>query len=150
MSNSINNIFDDFVEEEKEVVEEEKAKSINVFDIVNSIYYDRSFILSEETKKYYTKYMINKSLSMGQDTIHFSNEMNRFPNLTNEMHLGFLNGVVRKRKRFNKWAKSEKIEHIDVVKFFLKCKNTRSKSGKTKDTTAKGVLAKKTQPNQPM
>lgn len=125
----MSNLNDFFGEEteEKEVVEEEKQKSISLFDILNSINYSKNFVLNEETNKYYVKYMINKGLSMGKDTIFYANEMNRYPNVSNIMHHDFLNGIIRKSKRFNKWLKSEKNDDINMVKFFMKCSTKKAK-----------------------
>lgn len=122
--------LDDFLgitTEEKPVEKEEKDKSITLFDILNSIYYGKNFILNEETNKNYVKFMINKGLSMGRDTIYYANEMNTYPDLTNNMHHDFLNGIVRKNKRFNKWVKSDKNDDINMVKFFMKCSTDKAK-----------------------
>lgn len=101
-------------------VEEPKEKSISFFDIVNSINYSKDFVISDENRKAYNRFMINRALSMSQETIYFSNEMNGYPNLTDEMHLSFLTGAIRKRKRFNKWPKGIKNEDVEVIKFFMK------------------------------
>lgn len=125
MSN-LNDVFgESLIEDKKE--SEEKEKSANLFDILNSIYHSRNFVLDELTDKLYNKYMINKGLSMGQDTIFYAAEMNRFSHISNNMHHDFLNGVVRKRKRFNKWIKSEKDNDIKILKFFMKCSINKAK-----------------------
>lgn len=126
MSN-LSDFFDDVVEESKKEVPEEKEKGISPFDILNSIYYSRTFILDENTDKAYVQYLINKGLSMGEDTIFYAAEMSKLSHLTKNMHHDFLNGVVRKRKRYNKWIKSDKDDNIKIVRFFMCCSISKAK-----------------------
>ncbi len=124
---SLSEFFGEIVEEPKKEVVEEKEKGISPFDILNSIYFSRSFVLDENTEKAYVKYVLNKGLSMGEDTIYYAAEMSRFSHITNHMHHDFLNGVVRKRKRYNKWIKSTKDDNIKIVRFFMNCSISKAK-----------------------
>ncbi len=125
---SLSDIFDGIVEEpKKEVIEDVKEKGISPFDILNSIYFSRNFVLDDSTDKAYNKYLLNKGLSMGEDTIFYAAEMSRYSHITNNMHHDFLNGVVRKRKRYNKWIKSVKDDNIKVIKFFMQCSISKAK-----------------------
>lgn len=88
------------------------------FDFVKSITYDKNDLFDENVEaaeKGYTPYIVNRSLSFSQDTILFANEMNRYPSsIPKNMQYQFLLSTVRKRKRYDKWIKSEK-ESDDIL-----------------------------------
>jgi len=91
-------------------------KPVGLFDFLNSINYDKKDILNEDTEKEYNQYVLNHFLSGSIDTVLIANEMNVRPNIENRLHYDFLRGIVRKRKRFSKWLKPEKLEKIDIIK----------------------------------
>ena len=70
----------------------------------------------EFVEKGYTPYVINRCLSYFTDTIFHVNEMNAMSNIDKKFHFDYLVNSLRKRKRFSKWLKTEKIDEIEVVK----------------------------------
>lgn len=65
----------------------------------------------------YPSYMINRALSQSKDTIQYANLINiKAEYMAPKMQYDFLFHAVPKRKRFEKWAKSEKLDDIEVIK----------------------------------
>ncbi len=69
---------------------------------------------------------MNKSLSHGSDTVHAANEMNARPHIDYKLQYDFLRGIIRKKKRFNKWIKPEKEENIEIVKEYVGYSNVKA------------------------
>lgn len=87
------------------------------FDYVNSINYSKKNIMVDDiAEKQYNAFIINRSLSYFPDTVHFANEMNKNNKIDAKMQYSFLINIIRKRKRFSKWHKPEKIDAIQIVK----------------------------------
>ena len=108
-------VFGNEIEEKEE--EQYKVPSISPFDFLNSINYTKeNLIVDEWSEKQYIPFIVNKGLSYSADTAIQANEMNSRPHLEKSLQYQFLMGVVRKRKRFNKWMKPVKRESIDIIK----------------------------------
>ena len=104
-----------------------KKKAISPFDFVNSINYSKeNLIVDDWSEKQYNAFIINKSLSHGVDTVIAANEMNSRTHLDTKMQYDFLRGIIRKKKRFNKWLKPEKEEHLVIVKEYYGYSNVRA------------------------
>jgi|TARA_X000000368_G_C22530883_1_gene493439 hypothetical protein len=104
-----------------------KKKAISPFDFANSINYSKEdLIVDDWSEKQYNAFIVNKSLSHGMDTVVASNEMNARPHLDAKLQYDFLRGLVRKKKRFNKWLKPEKEEHLEIVKEYFGYSNVRA------------------------
>lgn len=87
-------------------------------DYLNSINYEKEDLFHDDpetAEKGYAPYVINRCLSYFTDTILYSNEMNRFPDLPKKMQYDFLRESVRKRKRFSKWVKNEITDDLRLV-----------------------------------
>ena len=98
------------------------------FDYLNSINYSKKDVMVDDmTEKSYNGFMINRSLSYFQDTIHFANLMNRYHHLDNKLQYHFLINIIRKRKRFSKWVKPETESDIEVVKKYYGYSNEKAK-----------------------
>lgn len=69
----------------------------------------------EFVEKEYNAFLINKGLSLFADSVHWSNEMNRYHHLDAKLQYDFLYHGVRKRKRFSKWFKSINNEDISAI-----------------------------------
>lgn len=111
------NINDEFSQSVEIVEEPYKQKAISPFDFLNSINYSKEkLIVDDWSEKQYNSYVINKGLSFSPDTVIQANEMNSRPHLDKLLQYSFLINIVRPKKRFNKWIKSEKIEAIEIVK----------------------------------
>ena len=63
----------------------------------------------------YNPYLANHSLSNNLDTVLLANEMNAHPNLPPEAQFDFLNGSIRKGKRWGKWNKPTEHPHLELV-----------------------------------
>ena len=97
---------------------------MNPFDYVTSINYTKKDIMEDE--KTYNGFMVNRSLSYFSDTVVLANEMNRYHHLDNRLQYQFLINIVRKRKRFSKWAKPETHNDVDVVKEYYGYSNEKA------------------------
>lgn len=101
----------------KNTDEEYKIPSISPFEFSESITFNKkNLIIDDWSEKQYNPYIVNKSLSFGNDTIIFCNEMNSRPHLDRKMQYDFLRYIIKPRKRYNKWLKAEKVNAIDVIK----------------------------------
>ena len=116
-------ILEGFGEPEEEVSEEqfqEKLKKISPFDFVNSINSSKeNLIVDERTENEYNAFIVNRAMGFGPDTVIAGNEMNSRPHIDKKMQYDFLKAVVRKRRRYNKWLKSEE-ENIEAIQKFFK------------------------------
>ena len=111
------NINEEFGQKVEIVEEPYKQKAISPFDFLNSINYSKEkLIVDDWSEKQYNAYVINKGLSFSPDTVIQANEMNSRPHLDKLLQYSFLINIIRPKKRFNKWIKSEKIEVIEIVK----------------------------------
>jgi hypothetical protein len=90
---------------------------MNPFEYTNSINSTKKDIMVDDlAEKGYSSYMVNKGLSYFNDTALIANEMNRLFHLDNKLQYHFYLNIVRKRKRFSKWAKAEAVSDIEVIK----------------------------------
>lgn len=90
---------------------------MNPFEYVNAINTSKKDIMIDDiAEKAYVPYTINRSLSYFNDTALVANEMNKHSHIDKKLQFHFLLNIVRKRKRFSKWAKAEQISDIDIVK----------------------------------
>ena len=102
--------------------------SLSPFDYSNSINFTKEDIMVDDiAEKQYAPFMINRTLSYFPDTVAMANEMNRYHHLDNKLQYSFLLNIVRKRKRFSKWAKAEQISDIDIVKEYYGYSNEKAR-----------------------
>ena len=88
---------------------------MNPFDFVKSITYTKQDIMHDLNESEYESFLVNRALSYYQDCILYANEMNRRFDLSNRLQYHYLLNTIRKRKRFAKWIKSEKIDDLKIV-----------------------------------
>tara|TARA_B110000977_G_scaffold67767_1_gene91998 strand:- start:1504 stop:1881 length:378 start_codon:yes stop_codon:yes gene_type:complete len=101
---------------------------MNPFDYVNSINITKKNIMIDDvTEKGYAPYMVNRSLSYFQDTVLMANEMNIHHQMDKRMQYDFLRNIVRKRKRFSKWAKADKTSDMDMIKEYYGYSNSKAR-----------------------
>jgi hypothetical protein len=92
---------------------------MNHFDYLSSINDTKKDIMVDDiAEKQYNSFMVNRGLSYFHDTALIANEMNMHAHLDKKMQYHFLLNIIRKRKRFSKWAKPEKEDNIQVVKTY--------------------------------
>ena len=90
---------------------------MNHFDYLNSINYSKENIMHDNLdEKAYNSFMVNRGLSYFNDTVIYANEMNRYAHIDSKLQYDFLRTLIRKRKRFSKWAKEDKNSDIDLIK----------------------------------
>lgn len=94
---------------------------LSPFDFLKSINDTKINLISKdnENAKYYNSFVINRSLSYFPDTIYFANEMNKFHQIDVDLQYNFYLNIVRKRKRFSKWEKSEDINNLNLIKDYF-------------------------------
>lgn len=107
------------VEQVPEQEENQTPKGVGPFDYTKNIENSTEWIMnSPEDEKGYVPFIINRSLSMGTDTLFQADEMNRAHHIPKAAQYAFLMNTIEKKKRFNKWLKREKQENIEIVKEF--------------------------------
>jgi hypothetical protein len=102
---------------------------MNPFQFINSINTSKQDIMVDDiTEKAYSSFMVNRGLSFFPDTVLLANEMNIHHHLDNKLQYHFLMNTVSKKRRFSKWAKSQKIESIEIIKQYYGCSDQKAKS----------------------
>lgn len=92
-------------------------KKLTPFDFLDAIQVTgKMLITDEDSEKQYIPFIINKGLSFGADTVIYANEMNSRPHIPREFQNLFLLNQVLKKKRYNKWIKSESNDKLELVK----------------------------------
>jgi hypothetical protein len=93
------------------------VKKLSPFDFLNSINMTKKDLMEDpDTEKQYVPFVVNRSLSYFPDTVAIANEMNKYHHLDAKLQYQFLINIVRKRKRFSKWIKSDLENNIEKVK----------------------------------
>ena len=101
---------------------------MNPFQFCNDINYGKSNIMVDDiAEKAYNAFMVNRQLSYFQDTVIFANEMNLNAHLDNRLQFDFLINIVRKKKRFSKWAKAQKNDDVEVIKEYYGYSNEKAR-----------------------
>ena len=101
---------------------------MNPFEFVNDITHGKSNIMVDDiTEKAYNPFMINRSLSYFHDCVLMANEMNINHHLDKRLQFDFLINIVRKKKRFSKWAKAQKSDDIEVIKEYYVYSNNKAR-----------------------
>ena len=87
------------------------------FDFLNDINYAKSNIMVDDlVEKQYNAFMVNRGLSYFQDTVLMANEMNLNSHIDNRLQFELFINIVRKKKRFSKWAKAQTTDDVEVLK----------------------------------
>jgi len=84
-------------------------------------------MVDDVAEKAYNPFMVNRQLSYFQDTVLFANEMNVNSHLDNRLQFDFLINIVRKKKRFSKWAKAQKNDDVEVIKEYYGYSNNKAR-----------------------
>jgi hypothetical protein len=122
-----------------------KKKSISPFDFANAIHHTKeNLIVDDWSEKQYNSFIVNKALSYGADTVIAANEMNSRPHIDKKAQFDFLRGIIRPKKRFNKWLKAEKEEQLELVKEYYGYNNTKAASALRILTPDQIAIIKKT------
>ncbi|REK54327.1 MAG: DNA polymerase [Bacteroidetes bacterium] len=105
---------------------------MNHFDYLNSINLTKKDIMVDDiAEKDYNGFMVNRGLSYFADTVIIANEMNRYHHLDKKLQYHFFINMIRKRKRFSKWAKAQSESEIDAVKEYYGYSNEKARQAVT-------------------
>ena len=84
-------------------------------------------MLTPEDERKYSPFIVNRGFSFFMDTIFQVNELNRNYHLEARLQFDYLLNSVRKKKRYSKWLKPEKLQDLDVVKEYYGFGNEKAK-----------------------
>lgn len=102
--------------------------SLSPFDFLSAINDTKApLIVDDITEKAYNGFMVNRGLSYFQDTVLMANEMNLNAHLDKKLQFDFLVNIVRKRRRFSKWAKAEVVADLEIVKEYYGYSNEKAR-----------------------
>ena len=102
---------------------------MNPFDYLNAINTSKKHIMVDDvSEKAYTPFMVNRGLSYFPDTILYANEMNINHHIDHRLQFDFFINIIRKKKRFSKWAKPINIENLELIKEYYGYSNEKAKS----------------------
>ena len=105
---------------------------MNPFEYLNAINTSKEDIMVDDiTEKQYNAFMVNRGLSYFNDTVLMANEMNKHAHLDSRLQFDFLINIVRKKKRFSKWAKPQIESDIEVVKEYYGYSNEKARQALT-------------------
>ena len=88
---------------------------MNPFDFVKSVTYTKEDIMHDLNESEYEPFLVNRALSYHQDCLLYANGMNRRFEISSRLQYHYLLNTIRKRKRFAKWIKPEKIDDLKIV-----------------------------------
>jgi hypothetical protein len=91
-------------------------KEPSLFDFLNDITHNKSGLFENGQTRNYSVFMVNRGLGQHLDTILLANEMNKRPNMSDQMHYDFLFHSVDAKRRYGKWAKSDE-DNKDLIEF---------------------------------
>jgi len=75
----------------------------------------------------YSSFLTNRTFSYFTDTIYVANEMNRRHHLDKELQFKFFINMVRPKKRFAKWSKTEHTDNVEVIREYYKYSYEKAK-----------------------
>ena len=100
----------------------------NPFEYLTAINDTKKDVMIDDiAEKGYNAFMVNRGLSYFNDTVLFANEMNLNAHLDNRLQFDFLINIIRKKKRFSKWAKAQKNDDVEVIKEYYGYSNEKAR-----------------------
>jgi len=85
-------------------------------------------MLTSQDEKKYVAFIVNRGLSFFMDTIFQANEVNRNHHLDSRLQFDYLLNSIRKKKRYSKWLKPEKLDDLDIIKEYYGFGNEKAKN----------------------
>ena len=105
---------------------------MNPFEYLTAINDSKKDIMIDDiAEKGYNSFMINRGLSYFNDTVLMANEMNIHHQIDSRLQFDFLINIVRKKRRFSKWAKPQVESDIEVVKQYYGYSNEKARQALT-------------------
>ena len=97
------------------------------FEFIKAINETKEDVMVDDvSEKKYSPFIVNRGLSFFMDTIFQVNELNRNHHLDSRLQFDYLLNSVRKKKRYSKWLKPEKLQDLDVVKEYYGFSNEKA------------------------
>ena len=91
----------------------------NPYHYINAINAGDDLTKKEFDEKEYLPFITNRQFSYFQDTALIANEMNQNHHLDNKSQFSFYINIIRPRKRFSKWSKTEHHDDLEaIVQYF--------------------------------
>ena len=84
-------------------------------------------MLTSEDEHKYSSFIVNRGLSFFIDTIFQANEVNQNFQLDSRLQFDYLLNNIRKKKRYSKWLKPEKLKNVELVKEYYGFSNEKAK-----------------------
>tara|TARA_R110000796_G_scaffold65445_4_gene151139 strand:+ start:3352 stop:3729 length:378 start_codon:yes stop_codon:yes gene_type:complete len=101
---------------------------MNPFEFITAINDSKKNIMDSTNEKNYNAFVVNRSLSYFPETVLYANEMNFQHHIDSKLQFDFLINIVRKKRRFAKWAKPIEIDNIECIKEYYGYSNEKAKS----------------------
>jgi len=98
-----------------------------LFELLDAINYTKEDIYNEVGSHEYKPYMINHFLSGNMDSVLYANEMNTRPCMDKQMQFDYLRFSLRKKKRYSKWLKQEKMNDIKYIMDYYNYSETKAR-----------------------
>ena len=99
---------------------------LKLSDWLNSINFGKNDLI--ENIDNYSPFIINKAMSGYIDTLFFANELNRFHFLDKDIQYKYYLKVIKKKKRFAPWLKSEGDDNISAIKEYYNYSDKKAKA----------------------
>lgn len=101
---------------------------MNPFEYLKAINETKKDIMVDDlAEKSYNGFMVNRGLSYFQDTVLMANEMNVNRHIDARLQFQFFINIIRPRKRFSKWFKSETENDVEVIKEYYGYSNDKAR-----------------------
>jgi len=101
---------------------------VSPFEFIKAINETKEDVMVDDvSEKKYSPFIVNRGLSFFMDTIFQVNELNCNHHLDSRLQFDYLLNSVRKKKRYSKWLKPEKLQDLDVVKEYYGFSNEKAK-----------------------
>jgi hypothetical protein len=102
---------------------------MNPFEYLNAFNTTKKDLMVDDvSEKAYSPFMVNRGLSYFPDTILYANEMNLNHHIDSRLQFDFLINIIKKKRRFSKWAKPMNIENLELIKEYYGYSNEKAKS----------------------
>lgn len=97
-------------------------------EIIPSILQTKKSVITQDNKRDYVPFVINKALSFHYDCIMYANQMNMMPSIDNDLQYQYYLNSIRSYKRpFQKWLKKETIADLDLIKQYYSCSTEKAR-----------------------
>lgn len=96
------------------------------FTFIDSICWSKENYFDEHTESAYIPFIINRHLSLFQDTVLWANDINIHSDIPKGIQYQFLLNSIPKRKRFAKWNKKSDNDDIKLISRVYQANNQRS------------------------